>query len=183
MSNLKIFKADESATIPKYSTQNSACFDLHACITETHPGKYYAPHLFPKDEKSPFLDLYPFKDSSEPQFPDGSIVIHPGQRFLISTGLIFDIPEGHSIRIHPRSGLALKNGITLVNCEGVVDEDYVDVVGVIILNTSQDIFVLKDGDRICQAEIVKDLRCTIEEIFDKPAAKTNRSGGFGSTGL
>lgn len=110
------------------------------------------------------------------------LTINPGQRVLVSTGLIFDIPKGFSLRLHPRSGLALKNGLTLLNCEGVIDEDYVDAVGAILLNTSADVFVLNHGDRICQAELVRDIKVDFEEIVTPPLKKTDRSGGFGSTG-
>jgi len=170
---LKIFRANEKAIIPSYSTQSSACFDLHACITPDIPIKFHLPYDNSSAEWQGFF---------QPDYKD-KIDLWPKHRYLIPTGLIFDIPFGHSIRVHPRSGLALKNGITLMNCEGVIDEDYVEPVYVILLNTSEVRFTIKNGDRIAQAELVKDLKAEFLEIGERPVSKTNRSGGFGSTGL
>jgi len=145
---LKVYRETHDAILPKYSTESSACFDIHA----------YLP------------------------FAPKSLLLRLESRVLVPTGLIFDIPSGYSLRLHPRSGLALKQGITLVNAEGVVDEDYTQPVSVILLNTSKEDVVINHGDRICQAELVLDTRCTIEEIQSQPKIKTNRTGGFGSTG-
>ena len=103
--------------------------------------------------------------------------------YAVSTGLILDIPEGYSVRIHPRSGLAYKKGITLLNCEGIIDSDYTDELKVILHNTSNVDFVINKGDRIAQGELVKNLDYTIEECYTQPQQKTDRVGGFGSTGV
>jgi dUTP pyrophosphatase len=101
----------------------------------------------------------------------------------IRTGLILDIPEGYSVRIHPRSGLAYKKGITLLNAEGIIDSDYTNELMVLLYNTSNVTFVVKHGDRIAQGELVKSLDYTIEECYTAPSQKTDRIGGFGSTGV
>jgi dUTP pyrophosphatase len=103
--------------------------------------------------------------------------------YAVSTGLILDIPKGYSVRIHPRSGLAYKKGITLLNCEGIIDSDYTDELKVILHNTSNVDFVINKGDRIAQGELVKSLDYTIDECYTKPTQKTDRVGGFGSTGI
>lgn len=149
---VKVFKVYPGAKLPVYSTDSAACFDLFAYL------------------EGIYSDLYPSK------------TILPGEREIIPTGLIFDIPEGFSIRLHPRSGLALKHGITLVNAEGIIDSDYVDPVCAIILNTSSKAFIINHGDKFCQAEIVKDRKIFFEEVQEKPSQKGNRKGGFGSTG-
>tara|TARA_Y100000996_G_C22525649_1_gene644328 strand:+ start:1284 stop:1730 length:447 start_codon:yes stop_codon:yes gene_type:complete len=111
------------------------------------------------------------------------VVIAPGDRLLIPTGIIFDIPEGYSIRLHPRSGLALKKGLTLCNAEGVIDSDYVEPVYAAILNQSGRAQNIYFGDRICQAEQRSAKHRNIFEVlYEKPAQKTDRDGGFGSTG-
>lgn len=101
----------------------------------------------------------------------------------ISTGLILDIPEGYSVRIHARSGLAYKKGINLLNCEGIIDSDYTDELKILLYNTSNTDFVIHHGDRIAQGELVKSLDYTIEECYTPPQQKTDRVGGFGSTGV
>jgi dUTP pyrophosphatase len=111
------------------------------------------------------------------------IYLYSGDRVAVPTGLILDIPEGYSVRLHPRSGLALKNGISMANCEGIIDSDYVDELKVIIVNNGGEPFVIKHGDRICQGELIKTLDYTIEQCYTKPVQKTDRNGGFGSTGV
>ena len=101
---------------------------------------------------------------------------------LVPTGLILDIPEGHSVRLHPRSGLAIKHGITLINAEGVIDSDYVNELMVPLINFGPMAFQVTPGMRICQAELVETLRYTCTETVIKPTQKTTRDGGFGSTG-
>tara|TARA_Y100000996_G_C22525509_1_gene644259 strand:- start:28 stop:474 length:447 start_codon:yes stop_codon:yes gene_type:complete len=111
------------------------------------------------------------------------VIIAPGDRLLIPTGIIFDIPEGYSIRLHPRSGLALKRGLTLCNAEGVIDSDYVEPVYAAVLNQSGRTQNIYYGDRICQAEQRSAKHINRFEILSqRPAQKTDRDGGFGSTG-
>lgn len=113
----------------------------------------------------------------------GNWVIPANHTIMVETGLIFDIPIGYSIRIHPRSGLAFKKGITLLNAEGIIDSDYTDELKILLYNTSNIDFFVHQGDRIAQGELVKNLDYTIEECYTAPAKKTNRIGGFGSTGV
>ena len=96
--------------------------------------------------------------------------------------MIFDIPEGYSVRLHSRSGLAWKDGVYLTNCEGIIDSDYVDPVFVMMSNISQSPKTINNGDRICQAELVEKVYHSLTEIQDPPTQKTERDGGFGSTG-
>lgn len=165
---LNVFKCCNDAILPAYGTESSACFDLHACLLEGIDVKRRG--LTNKE-----FDLLVKSDRT--------IFVRPGDRVLVPTGLIFDIPANHSVRIHPRSGLAYKNGIALGNCEGVIDEDYVNPVFISVINFSGETFSIKHGDRIAQAELVLDNRCAIYERSSPPPKKTNRSGGFGSTGV
>ena len=102
---------------------------------------------------------------------------------LVPTGLIFDLHPNESMRIHPRSGLSLKHGITVANCEGIVDADYVQQTYVLLYNISSETFLIDDGMRIAQAELIDIFEAMeIREISIRPEQKTSRNGGFGSTG-
>ena len=113
---------------------------------------------------------------------DGSTVIKPGRIALIPTGLYLEIPSGYEVQVRSRSGLALKNGIMVLNSPGTIDSDYRGEVKVILINLSDEDFVINNNDRIAQlvltryekAELV---RC--EELSDTERG----SGGFGSTGV
>ena len=113
----------------------------------------------------------------------GDHVVLANHSLAIPTGLILDIPVGYSVRVHPRSGLAYKKGITLLNAEGIIDSDYTDELKIILTNTGVESFVIYHGDRICQAELVKNLDYTLEPCYTAPKQKTDRNGGFGSTGV
>ncbi len=109
------------------------------------------------------------------------LTLPPGGRALVPTGLCVALPAGHEWQIRPRSGLALKHGITLVNAPGTIDEDYRGEVGVILLNTGAEPFVVERGMRVAQAVLTPVIRGQFEEVATLPP--TGRaSGGFGSTG-
>jgi dUTP pyrophosphatase len=105
-----------------------------------------------------------------------------GERALIPTGIILDIPEGYSVRIHPRSGMALKQGITLTNAEGVIDWDYTNELFISVINVSSTRVDIQSGMRIAQLEMVRELAYDVAE-GPAPEQKTSRSGGLGSTGV
>jgi dUTP pyrophosphatase len=104
----------------------------------------------------------------------------PGDRALVPTGLQIAIPPGHELQIRPRSGLALKHGITVANSPGTVDEDYRGEVGVILMNTGRRAFKIERGMRIAQAVLAPVIRVVWQEVAELDA--TTRAGGFGSTG-
>lgn len=113
---------------------------------------------------------------------DEDIVLHPLERVLVPTGLYIALPEGYEAQVRPRSGLALKHGITVLNTPGTVDADYRGELRVILINLSNDDFVVEDGERIAQMVIA---RCEqaelveVEELDDTLRGK----GGFGHTGV
>ena len=109
------------------------------------------------------------------------VVVPPGGRVLIPTGLRVALPAGHEWQIRPRSGLALKHGVTLVNAPGTIDEDYRGEVGVILLNTGAEDFVVERGMRVAQAVLAPVLRAVFEEVVVLPETARG-AGGFGSTG-
>lgn len=113
--------------------------------------------------------------------PDGQIVIKPMQRILVPTGLFMEIPMGYEGQVRPRSGLAIKSGITVLNSPGTIDADYRGEVKVILINLSDSDFVINSGDRIAQLVIAK---CEQMEVVDvEVLTETERgAGGFGHTG-
>lgn len=113
---------------------------------------------------------------------DHPIVLKPLQRALIPTGLYIELPEGYEAQIRPRSGLALKKGITLLNSPGTIDADYRGEVGVILVNLSQDDFTVEDGERICQLVVASYVQAGWE--VSETLGETDRgTGGFGHTGV
>ena len=110
------------------------------------------------------------------------INLNPMSRVLIKTGLFIQLPEGYEAQIRPRSGLAYKNGITVLNSPGTIDADYRGEVGVLLINLSNDTFKIKNGDRIAQMVIAKYEQA--EWIGVQQLDSTQRAGGgFGSTGI
>lgn len=110
------------------------------------------------------------------------MVLQPMQRALVPTGLKIALPRGYECQLRPRSGLALKHGITLVNTPGTIDADYRGEIGVILINLSQEPFVINDGERICQMVIAPYTRG--EWVTVDALDQTERgSGGFGHTGV
>ena len=113
--------------------------------------------------------------------PDGEIVIKPMQRALVPTGLFMEIPVGYEGQVRPRSGLAIKSGITVLNSPGTIDADYRGEVKVILINLSDTDFVIKSGDRIAQLVIAKCEQMEVVEV--QTLSETERgAGGFGHTG-
>ncbi|MFH1791916.1 MAG: dUTP diphosphatase [Candidatus Omnitrophota bacterium] len=112
----------------------------------------------------------------------GEAVLNPGDIRLISCGLYLSIPRGYEAEIRPRSGLALKHGITLVNSPGTIDSDYRGLLNVIMMNAGKDPYVVKRGDRIAQMVIKEVLRAELVEQ-DTLDETVRSAGGFGHTGM
>ena len=109
-----------------------------------------------------------------------SVTLKPLERKLISTGLLIELPQGFEAQIRPRSGLAIKNGITVLNSPGTIDADYRGEIGVILVNLSAEAFTINNGDRIAQMVIAKHETAVWDEVAE--LSETNRgAGGFGST--
>jgi len=110
----------------------------------------------------------------------GTYLINPGDRALIGTGLAFEIPVGYEMEVRPRSGLAIKKGITVLNSPGTVDSDYRGEVGIIIINHGTTGFIVERGDRIAQGVIDEVKRATFK-VKTELSDTTRGEGGFGST--
>ena len=109
------------------------------------------------------------------------IILKPLKRALIPTGLYIELPEGFEAQIRPRSGLALKKGITVLNSPGTIDADYRGEICAILVNLSDEVFVVKDGERICQMVITRHERANWEKVEFLEETKRGK-GGFGHTG-
>ena len=109
------------------------------------------------------------------------ITLAPLQRTIVPTGLFVAIPEGYEIQVRPRSGLAAKHGITVLNAPGTIDADYRGEIGVILVNLSNEEFIINPGERVAQLVVAKHERADWEEV-DNPDETSRGTGGFGSTG-
>lgn len=112
---------------------------------------------------------------------DNEMTLNPGERTLVPTGISLSIPPGYEAQIRPRSGLAIKNGITLPNTPGTIDSDYRGEIKVIVMNLGQEPFVIKRGMRIAQAVIAEVVKAKLV-VADNLDATLRGSGGFGHTG-
>lgn len=113
---------------------------------------------------------------------ENSITLKPLERAIVKTGLFIALPVGFEAQVRPRSGLAAKKGITVLNSPGTVDADYRGEIGVILVNLSNEDFIINDGERVAQLVIAKHERVNWQEV--EVLSETERgSGGFGSTGV
>lgn len=129
-------------------------------------------------ENAAGMDLRAYLDDAD------SVLIWPDERVLIDTGLYIELPEGYEAQVRPRSGLALKKGITVLNSPGTIDADYRNAIGVILINHGNEIVEIKNGDRIAQLVISEVPKVEWQNVLSREElSSTNRGlGGFGSTG-
>ena len=114
--------------------------------------------------------------------PDGPVTLHPLKPLLVSTGLHMEIPQGFEVQVRPRSGLALKHGISIPNAPGTIDSDYRGVVGVILINLGAEPFEVSHGMRIAQMVVAPVVQAELREA-DALDDSARGSSGFGSTGF
>ena len=167
MPNLKYYKVHPNAITPAFATGQSACFDLS----------------FSNAGKDVYSGFNQYNKAFTRVFKDGNLYIGPHERIMVPTGLILDIPEGYSVRVHARSGMSLKQGLILANSEGVIDSDYIQEVFVLLYNRSENGWFINNGDRIAQGELIKSETYKLAESKKAPEQKTDRKGGMGSTGV
>lgn len=113
---------------------------------------------------------------------EGEVEIQPGERKLIPTGIALEIPTGYEAQVRPRSGLALKYGVTTLNAPGTIDSDYRGEVGVVLINHGSEVFRVRRGDRIAQLVFARVPKVEFQEV-DKLNESSRGAGGFGHTGL
>lgn len=113
---------------------------------------------------------------------DEPVTLRPLERALIPTGLHIQLPEGYECQIRPRSGLALKKGITVLNTPGTIDADYRGEIKIILINLSNEPFTIENGERICQMVIKEYVKATLTQVDDLDDTERG-AGGFGHTGV
>lgn len=154
--------------LPKYETSHSAGLDIRADLSRISPQN----------------NLRAYGDCEiiyKGDYHNTTMLrLDPGARALIPTGIFTSIPEGYEVQLRPRSGLAIKKGLNLINCVGTIDSDYTSEWGIPVVNQGLEAIWIEDGERICQAVLNKVEQIEWEEV-DK-IEKTDRTGGFGSTG-
>jgi dUTP pyrophosphatase len=154
--------------LPKYETPRSAGMDIRADFSRVSPQN----------------NLRAYGDCEiiyKGDYHNTTMLrLDPGARALIPTGIFTSIPEGYEVQLRPRSGLAIKKGLNLINCVGTIDSDYTSEWGIPVVNQGLEAIWIEDGERICQAVLNKVEQIEWEEV-DK-IEKTDRTGGFGSTG-
>ena len=151
--------------LPLYQTPGSSGVDIKCDLSRLDITKLYDSYI-----------------SLKANLEAREITIKPGGRCLLPTGLFISLPEGYEAQVRPRSGLALKQGVTILNAPGTIDADYEGEIGIILVNQSNKLVKIVDGDRIAQIVLAK---CEhIEwELVDSLDGNTERgTGGFGSTG-
>lgn len=168
---MNVFKVNDRASIPEYATDGSACFDIKACISNGQRLRSF--NAFNKEMIIVAKGVGRTRDAFQ---------LPPGIRVLVPTGLIFDIPDKHVMKMYIRSSQALKKGLTMANGVGIIDSDYVDESFMMLENVSDSMVTIEHGERIAQCLIEKSLRTKITETKTQPVQKTDRDGGFGSTG-
>lgn len=131
-------------------------------------------HALPKYQTSLSAGMDLYANLDEP------VTLKPLERKLIATGLLIELPQGYEAQVRPRSGLAIKNGITVLNTPGTIDADYRGEIGVILVNLSAESFIVNDGDRIAQMVIAKHETAIWDEV-DELSETDRGEGGFGST--
>lgn len=111
----------------------------------------------------------------------GDLVLAPGERALIPTGFALEVPDGFEVQVRPRSGLAVKHGVTLLNSPGTIDSDYRGPVGVVLVNLGPEPYKVRRGERIAQLVVAPVVRAAFREV-EALGASARGEGGFGSTG-
>lgn len=166
--NVKIVN-ESNNDLPQYETEFSAGFDVRADFSKIN---YISDFI--GDGITTYSKVKGYKE----------ITLKSGGRVLIPTGLRFAIPDGYELQVRARSGLALKHGITVAQGVGTLDSDYRGFLGVILLNTSDELFEIKDGDRIAQCVLNKVEQCEWEKVggVEDLGETVRGEGGFGHTG-
>lgn len=167
---LGVFRSVEKAELPRYATSGSGAFDISAVFNENEIIRVFNSRNFEERLKA-FVDDGKLK-----------VALPAGFTALIPTKLHFDIPDGYTLMLLPRSSTGLKKGCVMPNSVGFVDSDYTEEVFIMLRNVSSVNVQILDGERIAQGFLQKIDSVLFKELNEKPTQKTERNGGFGSTG-
>jgi dUTP pyrophosphatase len=164
LKQIKFIRESSDIEIPSYATKDSSGMDIRAYLPydKSYMGEGFRVYASQKGDNYNYIEL------------------HAGGRILIPSGIKVEVPKGYEIQVRPRSGLALKHGIGLLNSPGTIDADYRGDVGVILVNHSNKSFHIENGDRIAQLVFAK---VTQVSLVEEEISETERGeGGFGHTG-
>ena len=168
MTSVKVKNLSPSLSLPKYAKEGDDGMDLMACFDGgSLPTKYS--NVVPNGSL-----VYPA--------PKCGVNLFPGERVLIPTGLMIQLPPGWRAQIYPRSGLALKKGITVLNTPGKIDSGYRGEIGVIIINHGFSNFIINHGDKIAQISFERSEQVLLEPTSDLESSERGE-GGFGHSGV
>lgn len=162
---LKYHRLHEDVPPLEYATEGSACFDIRGHFH----GKPVRVYLHDGTLRAG-------------EMVQDTLQLYPGERALIPTGIAFDIPKGYALFLYNRSSTGLKRGLSLANGVGVIDSDYTDEVYIPMLNTTDVMVSIRDGDRLAQIKMDAVLTAELVDANAPIVQKESRSGGFGSTG-
>lgn len=185
---LEYYKIYKDAQDLEFGTQGSACFDVGAYLKlgideKTHTYRPETVKGYDKDnkkiERPIILDVNGLYSEEE---KNGYIYIKPKDRLLIPSGIILGIPDGYSVRTHPRSSTGYKIGLHQPHDQGIIDADYYHQLFLLFYNMTEVEIIIKHNQKIVQSEMIKKPLYDIKETKIQPSQKTDRSGGFGSTG-
>jgi dUTP pyrophosphatase len=163
---LSFYKLSSEVKTPTFATTGSAAFDLRAFFDGTAIKGY-------DEYNEEFLAT---------TAPDNALLLLPQKRYMIPTGLIFDIPNGYRMDVNVRGSIGLKKGLSLANDTGITDWDYVKELYIFLINLSKSAILMQNGERIAQAKLAKNETYDLFELPAPPQQKTERNGGYGSTG-
>jgi len=168
---MKIYKMNENAELPEYATDGSAAFDIKSCFKQ-------GDRLEAFNNWNKRLHIVVKGVGTNPD----TFQLPPDTRVLVPTGLIFDVPDKHVMKMFNRSSVALKRGLTLANGTGIIDSDYVDQTYIMLVNETDSLANISNGERLAQCIVEKTINIKLTETKTAPGQKTDRDGGFGSTG-
>lgn len=168
MEEVKVFiETEEDVILPAYGSDLASGMDVRVHLTADKIDKMSP---VPKSRCDILTDVFT------------RVVLMPGERFIFPTGIKVAIPEGYEIQVRPRSGLAAKNGITVLNTPGTIDADYRGEIGVIVINNGKHPQHIYNRDRIAQLVLAPVIKCKWEVVGALPVTERGE-GGFGSTGI
>lgn len=171
------YALNEFTKEPTYGTTHSACFDIRinlAGVFEQGDGRV---SVYTRQNQK--IERRIERDN------DGRLYVElrPNERAVAPTGAIFDIPVGYSLKVHPRSGTSLKQGINLINQEAVIDADYVEELFILLVNSSENHVKIYHDERYAQGELQEVIQTKFTKLTERPQPKSERSGGLGHTGV
>ena len=179
---LKYYKIYKDSQDLKFGTEGAACFDVEAYLKlgEGRPNTVKGYDKYNNKIERPINKdfIRGYSDDED----NGYICIQPKDRILIPSGLILDIPDGYSVRTHPRSSTGYKVGLHHAHDQGIIDADYVQELFLLFYNMTEVDILIKHNQKIVQSEMIKKPIYEIKETNVKPSQKTDRIGGLGSTG-